>query len=82
MPIVKIRANRRVTIPKSIFDKLGLREGDCLEIKCNKNKVVLEPVDPDDILTPEEEEMVCKGEEQLKRGEYVLWEDLKKKLKL
>ncbi|MGA2262967.1 MAG: hypothetical protein ABSH28_16245 [Acidobacteriota bacterium] len=39
-------------------------------------------VDSDDILTPEEEKRVRKGEALLKRGKHVLWEDAKKKLKL
>lgn len=82
MAIVRVRARRQVTIPKEIFDRLGLHEGDFVEVTCNKDKIVLEPVDPDDVLTPEEEAMVRLGEEQLRRGEYVLWEDVKKKLRM
>jgi len=45
---------------------------------------VLKPrdVDGDDKLTPEEEKLVHRGEKQLRQGEYILWDDLKKKLKL
>ena len=82
MPIVKIRAHRQVTIPKSIFEKLGLHEGDFVEVKCNKNKVVLELVAPDDVLTPQEEKLVEKGFEQIRRGEYVTWEELQDELDL
>ena len=32
MPIVKIRTNRQVTVPKAIFDDLGLKEGDFVEV--------------------------------------------------
>ena len=28
MPIIKIRTNRQVMIPKATFDELGLTEGD------------------------------------------------------
>lgn len=52
MAIVKVRSRRQVTIPKEIFDRLGLREGDFVEVTCNKDKIVLEPIDPDDVLTP------------------------------
>nr|BAL52993.1 hypothetical protein HGMM_F04A11C11 [uncultured Acetothermia bacterium]BAL60165.1 hypothetical protein HGMM_OP4C801 [Candidatus Acetothermum autotrophicum] len=82
MAIVRVRPRRQVTIPKEIFDRLGLHEGDFVEVRCNKDKIVLEPVDPDDVLTPEEEALVRLGEEQLRRGEYVLWEDVKKKLRI
>ncbi len=39
-------------------------------------------VDPDDALTPEEEKIVEEGFEQLKRGKYVIWEELKRELDL
>jgi len=43
MPIVKIRANRQVTIPKAIFDKLGLKEGEYVEVTVQDNAIVLTP---------------------------------------
>lgn len=85
MPIVKIRANRQVAIPKRLFDEAGLREGGFVEITRNKGRIVINPrasVDPDDVLTPEEEALVRKGEAQLRRGESVPWRALKKKLRL
>lgn len=85
MPVVKIRTNRQITIPKSVFDELGLKEGDFMEVTRSKEGVVVKPkilVSPDDILTPEEEKLVRRGEAQLKKGKYVRWEDMKKKLKL
>jgi hypothetical protein len=39
-------------------------------------------VDPDNTLTPEEEKLVRKGEEQIRRGEFVTWEQLKGELDL
>jgi len=32
MAVVKIRTNRQITIPKRIFDELGLREGDFVRL--------------------------------------------------
>jgi AbrB family looped-hinge helix DNA binding protein len=43
MPIVKIRANRQVTIPKAIFDKLRLKEGEYVEVTVQDNAIVLTP---------------------------------------
>jgi hypothetical protein len=34
------------------------------------------PVDPEDVLTPEEAELVSKGEAQLRRGQFVTLEQL------
>jgi len=81
--IRKIKMNRQVTIPKDIFDDLEWNEGDFVQIKRAKNGVFIAPkklVDPDDILTPEDEAAIREGEAQLRRGEYVLWEDVKKRL--
>ncbi len=85
MPIVKIRTNRQVTVPKAIFDDLGLREGDFVEVSIQGTDIVIRPkrlVDMDDSLSREEEELVKKGFEQLKNGEYIAWDDLKHELDL
>lgn len=83
MPIVKIRTNRQVTIPKTIFEELGLKEGDFVEVACRNDTVVIRPkklIDPDDILTPEDEASIRRGEAQLRRGEYVTLEELEHEL--
>jgi AbrB family looped-hinge helix DNA binding protein len=83
MPISKLGQRRQVVIPKEICDELGLKEGDFVEVTSVEGKVVIKPkrvVDADDILTPEEETFVRKGEAQLKRGKRVLWDDFKKTL--
>jgi len=85
MAISKLGQRRQVVIPKEVCEALGLEEGDFVEVKRKNNTVVIKPkklVDPDDLLTPEEEELVQKGEAQLRKGEYVSWPDLKKKVKL
>jgi AbrB family looped-hinge helix DNA binding protein len=82
---IKVRTKRQITIPKTIFNDLGLKEGDYVEIIRNKNRIVIKPKkisDPDDVLTFEEEKIVEKGVEQLKHGECVNWEDLKNEMGL
>lgn len=84
MAISKVGQRRQVVIPKEICDDLGLKEGDFVEVKESRGFVLIKPkklVDSDDILTPKEETMIRKGEAQLKKGEYVSWDDLKKKIK-
>ena len=83
--VSRLGQRRQVVIPKKVCEKLGLREGDFVEVGVEKGAAVVRPkkvVDSDDILTPEEEKLVRKGETQLKKGKHVLWEDLKKELKL
>ena len=85
MPIVKIRTNRQVTVPKAIFDDLGLKEGDFVEVRLQGTDIVIRPkrlVDMEDSLSPEEEKLVEVGFEQLKNGEYVAWNKLKHDLDL
>jgi AbrB family looped-hinge helix DNA binding protein len=74
-----------VTIPKKIFDELGLKEGEYLEVLRRGKTVVLKPkvlVDPDDLLTPEDEESLRRGLAELERGETSDWEEVKERLKL
>ncbi len=85
MRIVKIRTNRQVTVPKVIFDELGLKEGDFVEVSRRGENIVIKPkrlVDVEDTLSPEEEKLVDQGFKQLKRGESVLWKELKDELGL
>ncbi len=85
MPIGKLGKRRQVVIPKEICDELDLHEGDFVEVKRAKGAVLIKPkkvVDSEDVLTPEDEASIKRGLEQLKRGEYVDWDELKKRLKL
>jgi len=43
MSIIKVRPRRQVTIPKEIFNKLHLEEGDFIEAKAEDQKIVLVP---------------------------------------
>ncbi len=83
MPIVKININRQVTIPKRIFDEMGLKEGDFVEVTRNKNTVVVKPkklVNLEAVLTAEEEKVVAKGFGQIQKGEYETLDQLKHEL--
>lgn len=43
IPVVKIGASRQVAIPKRLYDKLGLKPGDYLEIEIEEDHLVLTP---------------------------------------
>jgi AbrB family looped-hinge helix DNA binding protein len=79
MPVSKLGQRRQVVIPKVIWEDLGLEAGDFVEVERVEGTVVIKPkklVDAEDVLTPEEEEMVRRGEEQIRRGDYVILEKL------
>ena len=83
MPIGKIGQRRQVVIPKDICDALGLQTGDFVEVQRVKGTVVIKPkklVDAEDVLTPEEEAIVGKGERQLRQGKSKSWSAIKHEL--
>ena len=83
MPTVKIRTNRQVTVPKVIFDDLGLKEGDYVDVSLQGSDIVIRPkrlVDFDDTLSPEEEQLVERGFRELRQGKFVAWSALKDEL--
>jgi len=83
VPTVKIRTNRQVTVPKVIFDDLGLKEGDYVDVSRQASEIVIRPkrlVDLDDTLSPEEEKLVEKGFRELRQGKSVAWSALKDEL--
>ena len=85
MPVVKVRTNRQVTIPKSVFDEIGLAEGDFVEVVRRDDHIVIKPkklVDAYDVLHPEEEEAVARGEKELESGRSASWKEVKKQLGL
>jgi AbrB family looped-hinge helix DNA binding protein len=84
MPVSRLGQRRQVVIPKEVCEELGLHEGDFVEVTSAQGAVVIRPkrlVDLDDVLTPEEETLVRKGEAQLKRGGSVAWANVKTQLK-
>lgn len=85
MPISKLGKRRQVVIPKEICEHLSLQEGDYVEVDLKGNMVVIKPkklVDADDVLTHTDAALVREGEEQIKRGKGIAWEEAKQSLKL
>ncbi|WP_170086632.1 AbrB/MazE/SpoVT family DNA-binding domain-containing protein [Kyrpidia spormannii] len=81
----KVTSHGQVTIPKSIRDAFGLEEGDYVIFERVPEGILLRPkkvrlVDPDDTLSPEDQEVVQRGRELIQLGEYVEWNDLRKEL--
>lgn len=81
----KVGQRRQVVIPKDVYDELGLSEGDFVEFQSNNGQVLIKAkklVDADDVLTPEEEKVVRKGEAEIKRGQFKSLKDVKRNLGL
>jgi AbrB family looped-hinge helix DNA binding protein len=81
--ISKIGQRRQVVIPKGVFDELGLREGDYVEVRRAKGAVVIKPkriVDPDDALSSEDIKSLRRGLAQMKRGQTESWAKVKDEL--
>jgi len=49
MAIVKLTRNSQITIPKDIREKIGIKEGDRVEVSVEGDKVVIRKVDLEDI---------------------------------
>jgi AbrB family looped-hinge helix DNA binding protein len=78
--IGRIGQRRQVVIPRKIFDKLQMREGDFVAFAQKGNGVLVKPkrlVDPDDVLTTEESALVKKAEREIRQGKYVTLEQLR-----
>lgn len=45
MPVVKITRNYQLTIPKSIRERLGLKEGDIVEIYQEEDKIIIKKLE-------------------------------------
>ena len=74
MSVSRVGQRRQVVIPQGICEEVGLHDGDFVEVSRAKGAVIIRPkklVDADDVLTPEEEALVRKGEAQIRRGAYV-----------
>jgi AbrB family looped-hinge helix DNA binding protein len=75
MPISKLGQRRQVVIPKEICDKLGLQEGDFVEVTSTAGKVIITPkkvVDADEVLTAAQRAAIdtrlAEAEEDIKAG--------------
>jgi len=43
MPLVQVKSKSQITLPQKVRKFLGIQEGDYLEVKIEKNTVVLKP---------------------------------------
>jgi len=85
MPIGRLGQRRQVVIPKDICESLGLATGDFVEIVQEGGRVVIKPkqlVDPEDVLTPEDEAAVREGLADIERGDVAPWSKVKHDLGL
>lgn len=81
--VARVGKRRQVVIPKQICEALCLQEGDFVEVQNAQGAILIKPkmlVDADDVLTPEEEALVRRGEAQLRRGEHVTLSQLRHEL--
>jgi bifunctional DNA-binding transcriptional regulator/antitoxin component of YhaV-PrlF toxin-antitoxin module len=73
-PVGCVCQRREVVIPRKIFEKLQMREGDLVAFAEKENGVLIKPkrvVDPDDVLTREESALVSKARREMREGKYV-----------
>ena len=85
MPISKLGQRRQVVIPKDICENLGLETGDFVEIMQEGGRVIIKPkrvVDPEGVLSPEDEEALRQGMEDIERGDVRPWSEVKHDLGL
>ncbi len=79
--LVRITTNNQVAIPAFIVRNLSLRKGTYLEVEERGRQIVMTPkqlVDDEDFAFYKE--VIKKGRAQLRAGETVDWEDVKRKL--
>ena len=84
-PVGRVGQRRQVIIPRELFDKLRMQEGDFVAFSIKENAVVVKPkriVDPGDVLTPAEEKKVRQALRQVKAGKTRPWADVKHDLGL
>lgn len=69
MPHSKITSSHRITIPKPVFEKLGLKVGDVIEVIEENGKVVLIPqqmVSGPPELSKREQEILVRAKDKIK----------------
>jgi bifunctional DNA-binding transcriptional regulator/antitoxin component of YhaV-PrlF toxin-antitoxin module len=78
--IGRVGQRRQVVIPREIFEKLRMREGDFVAFAPQRNGVLVKPkrvLDPDDVLTAAERALVKKAEREVRQGKYVTLDQLR-----
>lgn len=81
----RIGQRRQVVIPKEVFERLRLREGDFVEVTVDRGRVSMKPkklADADDALTASDAKKVRHALKQMGEGKTKSWADLKHELDL
>ena len=79
--IVRLTTNNQVAVPAFIVRDLKLHRGSYLEVEEIRSRIVMTPkrfVDEEDFARYEA--VIKKGREEIKRGQTVSWEEVKRKL--
>ena len=81
--LIRITTNNQVAIPASIVRELNLSKGSYLEVEEKDRQIIMTPkriVSEEDFAMYETH--IRKGREQIAKGEYVSWEEVKRKADL
>ena len=75
MPLVQVRGKAQITLPNQARKVLGIQEGDYLEVRFEKNSLVLKPkkiVDkfPEFVLSSKEKKRLQKALDNVKAGKF------------
>jgi AbrB family looped-hinge helix DNA binding protein len=72
--IGRVGRRRQIVIPKQIAEQLHLAVGDFVAVESRPGSIVIrpqKPVDADDLLTPSEDKLLRKADQQMRRGHSV-----------
>lgn len=81
----RIGQRRQVVIPKKIFDAMGLKKGDVMEVTAKAGSVFMKPqksVDAFNTLAPAEGKKVRQGLKEARKGQTRPWSQIKHELGL
>lgn len=70
----RVGQRRQVVIPRKLFERLRVQEGDFVAFSPTKDGVLIRPkrmVDPDDVLTREESAIIARARREMREGKYV-----------
>jgi AbrB family looped-hinge helix DNA binding protein len=75
MSTIKIHNKRQLTIPKIIFDDLGLKEGDYVEITRRQDFIMIKPKKIEEIQQVEQENKWIESKQKLAEAAKILMTD-------
>ncbi len=81
MNLIKVKEKAQVTIPKAVCRALGIKKGDYLEVKIERNKIVFTPkvlIDKSVELSNEGKKMLNEALEDLEKGKVKKFDNVEK----